>query len=89
MISNSLKYNTNIEELKIYFELIKDGDDFIMNYRDNGKGYPDGQFEGNEKGMGYTIISSLTRQLFAESSTFNDKGAHFKMKFGQKKISPL
>lgn len=89
LISNSLKYNQEREELKIYFDLIKKGDMYSMNYYDNGVGYPDGQFAANEMGMGFTIINSLSRQLSSEIKTFNSNGAHFSMDFKEKTVSPL
>ena len=89
LISNSLKYNTDKVGLEIYFDLVKEGDSYIMHYHDNGVGYPDGQFGSSSHGMGYTIIQSLSRQLSAESNAYNDQGAHFKMEFQQKIISPI
>ena len=89
LISNSIKYNHERGHLRIYFELNEFEEGYVMNYRDDGKGYPDGKFSSNTKGMGYTIISSLTRQLSADTDSYNDNGAHYKMTFIQKKISPL
>ncbi len=90
LISNSLKYNLNNPALKIQFELLEEaGGIFTMKYHDNGVGYPEGHFQANNKGMGYIIIDSLSRQLSSETNAFNNNGAHFNMKFKQKKISPL
>lgn len=87
LISNSLKYNPNTTSLKIFFELKKADESYSMHYHDNGIGYPEGQFTGNTKGIGHTIIQSLSRQLAAETHTYNSDGAHFTIKFKEKKIS--
>ena len=89
LISNSLKYNSAKDGLEIYFDLVSNGDTYTMHYFDNGVGYPSGQFDANSQGMGYTIIQSLSRQLSAEATAYNDNGAHFKMEFQQKTISPI
>lgn len=89
LISNSLKYNADINDLKIYFDLVKKGDFYHMHYYDNGKGYPNGQFKSNKAGMGHTIINSLSRQLSGKSRSYNSDGAHFTLEFKEKTISPL
>lgn len=89
LISNSLKYNSNGNGLKIYFKLNKKDDTYFMHYYDNGKGYPEDEFLGNAEGIGYTIIQSLSRQLAAKTNSYNASGAHFTMEFKEKTISPL
>ena len=89
LISNSLKYNKDRSELKIFFNLVKEGDTFQMHYHDNGRGYSEGQFESNQKGMGYIIIQSLSKQLAAQIKSYNDGGAHYLMRFKEKIISAL
>lgn len=89
LISNSLKYNQNKEDLKVYFDLVKNEDHYLMHYYDNGQGYPNGHFSANKAGMGFTIIHSLSRQLFAKSNAYNSNGAHFTLTFKEKIISPL
>ena len=89
LISNSIKYNENKADLRIFFDLIKDDDQYEMHYYDNGVGYTNGHFTSNQKGMGYIIIHSLSRQLAAEIQSYNDKGAHYIIKFKEKIISPL
>lgn len=89
LISNSLKYNQQKDGLKIYFDLIKKEKVYAMHYYDNGNGYPNGQFSANKKGMGFTIISSLSRQLSTTPYIYNSDGAHFTLAFKEKTISPL
>lgn len=89
LISNSLKYNRNKTGLRIYFELKQEGESYFMHYHDNGKGYQEGKFMGNTKGIGYIIIQSLSRQLAAETQTYNSEGAHFTMMFKEKQISSV
>ncbi len=89
LISNSLKYNQDKNGLHIHVELVKKEEQYFMHYFDNGKGYPDGQFSANKVGMGFTIINSLSRQLSAKPNSYNSNGAHFKIAFKEKVISPL
>ena len=89
LISNSLKYNLGKRDLRIHFKLERQGHSFFMHYKDNGRGYAKGHFEGNKAGMGYLIIDSLSRQLFAKTNSFNDGGANFTMNFEEKKISTI
>jgi len=89
LISNSIKYNKGNPDLKILLQLTKYDHIFHMNYSDSGIGYADGQFKSNQQGMGFIIISSLSKQLAAESKAYNDDGAHYHMKFKEKIISPL
>ncbi|MEE9439640.1 MAG: sensor histidine kinase [Saprospiraceae bacterium] len=89
LVSNSLKYNGHDKELNIYIELFQSEDNYFMHYYDNGIGYPKGQFQDNNEGIGFTIIQSLSKQLAAQTSTYNSEGAHFTMEFKEKIISPL
>lgn len=89
LISNSIKYNQNSTNLIIHFSLSKQADRYTMHYYDNGVGYPDGEFRATPSGMGFMIIQSLSRQLFAETNMHNSSGAHFTMKFTEKTLSTL
>jgi len=89
LISNSLKYNIGKEGLKIFFKLEKSQNGYFMHYKDNGVGYPNGRFDTSKSGMGYNIIHTLARQLFAKTNNYNSDGAHFTMEFEEKQISPL
>ncbi len=89
LISNSIKNNAEKKDLQIELRLEAENETFLFNYLDNGKGYPEGEFKGNNSGIGFTIISSLARQLFADFKTFNNNGAGFTMSFEEKTVSPL
>jgi len=89
LISNSIKYNEQREDLEIFFDLIKIDNGYTMHYYDNGIGYPEGEFSSNPLGMGFTIIQSLSRQLSARTSAYNDNGAHFTLVFQEKTVSPI
>jgi len=89
LISNSLKYNSDINLLRINFDLQKKGDLYFMHYYDNGAGYPTEKFKANESGMGYTIINSLSRQLSAKAKSYNSNGAHYTLEFKEKIISAI
>jgi len=52
-------------------------------------GYPNGEFTPVSNGMGYTIINSLSTQLFSKTRVFNDHGANFIMIFGEKHVSTI
>lgn len=89
LINNSIKYNKGQSDLRIKFDLKQDGETYKMHYSDNGIGYPEGELKSKEEGMGFIIINSLSRQLAAKIESYNDNGAHYKMKFIEKIISPL
>lgn len=89
LITNSMKSNNHMEELKINLTLAKEGEHYKMHYFDNGKGYPKGLFCPSKVGLGYTIIHSLARQLSAEANAYNANGAHFTLIFKEKTISSL
>ena len=63
--------------------------EFHMHYNDNGVGYPNGKFTPVNKGMGHTIINSLSRQLQAKTWAFNDDGANFIIIFEEKHVSTI
>jgi len=89
LISNSIKYNKYQPVLHIIIKLEKQGDAFIMHYSDSGKGYTEGVFKATEQGMGFIIINSLSKQLGADTKSYNKDGANYYMKFKEKIISPL
>ncbi len=89
LISNSLKYNPNLVDIVLSISLEKKGAEFYMHYKDNGVGYPNGEFTPVSNGMGYTIINSLSTQLFSKTRVFNDHGANFIMIFGEKHVSTI
>ncbi|MEL6803391.1 MAG: hypothetical protein AAFO91_06330, partial [Bacteroidota bacterium] len=60
---------------------------YAMQYRDNGHGYPEGSLNGQDGSMGKILIDSMTRQLRANSESFNDDGAVFHLRFTEKVVS--
>ena len=89
LISNSVKYNKDKPDLKIKLKLEQKCDHLEMHYQDNGQGYPDGTLKPKSAGMGYIIINSLSKQLAAQTFSYNEEGANYKMTFREKEISPL
>ena len=80
--SNSVKYAFNKKEnakniisKKIY---IKD-DNYVIEYRDNGVGLPDGFNIHESTGLGWTIIKSLINQLNGNLEEIESEGVGFKI----------
>lgn len=85
LLTNSLKYATNLEKklkIKIKLEPVQDG--FVMKYRDNGPGFPNGTLMEREGGLGTYLLRSMSRQLDGHLICTNDKGAVCSIFFKEK-----
>ena len=90
LISNSLKYARLPElQLKLQLSVNKAEDGYMLQYQDNGPGYPNGTLERKANSMGAMLIHSMIRQLRAESKTFNANGAVFSLNFKEKQVSSV
>ena len=80
---NSIKYAfefDNDKENIIEKSVIKDGDKCILEYKDNGFGFPEGFNFKDSKGLGWKIITSLISQIDGELiQVDSDHGVHFKI----------
>lgn len=90
LISNSLKYTDRSDrELVIQLEVKTQDNKFQLFYQDNGPGYPEGELKRKTGSLGGMLIFSMVRQLQAQSETYNDQGAVFKMEFQEKVVSSV
>jgi two-component sensor histidine kinase len=88
LIGNSLKHVKNVHEgIKISFSLKNRCSIYLLEYTDNGQGYPQEVIDGLKHGMGFTIINNMVRQLQGTSTFYNDSGAIFTLTFEEKKVS--
>ena len=79
LITNSFKYAFNdINNPKITFKMVFDGEKFNALYSDNGPGIAQNNMD-NPKTLGFTLINTLLHQLDAEFSLDNSNG--FKLEF--------
>ncbi len=84
LVINSVKYayaDYKVDNENILICLSKFGDELKLHYSDNGKGLPDGFNSHSNKGLGWTVIEALTKQLNGEYEVFNEDGMHFILTF--------
>ncbi|MCB0640160.1 MAG: sensor histidine kinase, partial [Phaeodactylibacter sp.] len=86
LISNSLKYARTDQQLKLSLSLLPEAADYQFCYQDNGPGYDAGCLQQRD-GLGAMLIHSMVRQLQADSTTDNNKGARFCMVFREKQVA--
>ncbi len=85
LLTNSLKYAGNLEKkLKIRIKLEPVQDGFVMKYRDNGPGFPNGALVEREGGLGTYLLRSMSRQLDGHLISMNDDGAVYSIFFKEK-----
>jgi two-component sensor histidine kinase len=90
LFNNSLKYGRQPGvPLLIIVKVKRIAQGYQFYYADNGPGYPEGQLTSHASSLGGLLIQSMTRQLRAESRTFNDQGAVFVMQFQEKEVSKV
>lgn len=90
LISNSLKYASQPnQQLEIQLSIKQAQAQYILNYRDNGPGYPNGKLEPQQHSIGSMLVLRLVRQLQAECETFNENGAVFTLLFTEKEVSSV
>lgn len=90
LLSNSLKYaRLPGQQLNIDLSVGKEQDQYLLQYRDNGPGYPSGQLKRKENSLGGLLINSMVRQLRGKSATSNHDGAIFTLHFQEKQVSSI
>jgi len=85
LLTNSLKYANDLEsklKIKIKLETVQDG--FMMKYRDNGPGFPNGTLMERDGGLGTYLLRSMSRQLDGHLICNNDEGAVCSIFFKEK-----
>ncbi|THH41725.1 sensor histidine kinase [Neolewinella litorea] len=76
LLTNSFKYGTNSgTDLEISIKLDREGEDYRLEYRDNGPGYPVGTLVERDGGLGTYLVNGMARQLRGSVKTFNREGA--------------
>jgi PAS domain S-box-containing protein len=85
LMSNSLKYafpGDRKGEIRIRFSLDESGENYILDYSDNGIGMPEGFVPGKTGSLGTTLINGLTRQLKGTLTLDRDSpGVHYHITF--------
>lgn len=90
LITNSVKYGRIVGiKLSLYLSIIQKENHYLLTYKDNGKGSFTNSLEYKTDGLGKLLIGSMTKQLGAESNSFNDKGANFTLLFKEKYTSQI
>ena len=85
LLTNSIKYGRQQGEgLKISLKLSKATSSYLLVYRDNGPGLPEGTLNAREGGLGTLLLQSMVRQLQGSMETWNDSGAVFNIQFKEK-----
>lgn len=83
LITNSIKhaFNDGVKgEIEITIRQKKETE-FILNYRDNGKGMPEGFNMNSSNTLGFSLITNLVEQLDGEIAMFNNDGVNFTIMF--------
>jgi two-component sensor histidine kinase len=85
LITNSLKHAWKKNDINNSISLSFDTNEdnfYLLNYSDNGIGFPPGFNINEQESLGCSLISSFaTRQLGGEISLFNDNGAITEIRF--------
>jgi two-component sensor histidine kinase len=85
LLTNSLKYAvTPDNKLRIGIKLEPVDDGFILNYCDNGPGFPEETLSEDKGGLGTYLLKSMSRQLGGHLTCMNDQGAVCKIFFKEK-----
>ncbi|MEO0787826.1 MAG: sensor histidine kinase [Bacteroidota bacterium] len=95
LMGNSIKYahTKDGEPLTLWLSVVQQkpkdthGKTYLLTYRDNGPGYPEGSLLKQTSSMGSILISSMLRQLQAIGESYNDQGAVFEVHFEEKVVS--
>lgn len=80
IISNHCQHCNNSTPFEISC-IRKENNQFILNYQDNGDGFPESTFSINEDKLGHTIIELLTDQIEGEFQYYNQEGARYQIIF--------
>lgn len=85
LISNSIKHNKELKmgELTAKISLNQEEEEALIEYRDNGKGYPEGFDIDSSTGIGMTLIKSIVvSELGGELHCYTNNGASVDIRFG-------
>ena len=78
LVTNSVKYAfLDRESGLITIELFREGGALLLEYRDNGSGFPEGFDPQHAQTLGLTLVTSLTRQIDGAMTMLPGPGAGF------------
>ena len=90
LITNSFKYGRQKGgPALIDIQLKPEQNGFYLYYKDNGPGFPGGQLQGREGGLGAYLIRSMARQLKGQVESQNEGGASYIIFFQEKNAANL
>ena len=79
-MTNSIKYAfKNIPDGVIKLSILKEGDDLMLTYSDNGAGLPESVTLENSTGFGMQLIRLLVQQIHGHISIERGKGTVFRI----------
>ncbi|HMK54775.1 MAG TPA: histidine kinase dimerization/phosphoacceptor domain -containing protein [Methanobacteriaceae archaeon] len=82
IVTNSLKHAFQDEEGgNIFLELNQQGNKYILNVRDDGKGLPSDMDVKNTNSLGMRLINTLVNQLDGKLQVGDQEGTEFKIEF--------
>ena len=83
LLTNSLKYATNIDTLQIEISLQKEDNEFLFIYKDNGETFLDTELLENSSGLGLRLISLSVKQLDGNLKRYYNNGLVYKIRFNK------
>jgi two-component sensor histidine kinase len=84
VISNFFKHVSKLEKAYFSISLQNDGGNYVLIYKDNGNGFPEGYTIEEADSLGIELISGLTEQIDGDFRFYNDQGAVYEFRFKTK-----
>ena len=82
LVTNAFKYAYDgIKEPQLSIHLTKNGDEYLLNVRDNGVGIPEEIDIKRSRSLGLRLVKALSEQLFGEYEFNTSRGTNFELKF--------
>ncbi len=82
LLTNSLKHSKEeAPPLQVWIGLKHNNEGYCLSYQDNGPGYPSGELQAREGGLGTYLITSLSSQIEGKLETWNADGATIRLCF--------
>jgi len=72
------------KKLLITIKLHSKDDGYLLYYKDNGNGLPEGKIKHKDGSLGNYLLSNMSRQLRGNMKSYNDNGAVFEIFFKEK-----
>ena len=81
LLTNSLKYASNMNGLKISISLKREEDTFLFIYKDNGEFFLSQELLESSSGLGFRLISLSVKQLDGRLEKYYNNGLIYKIRF--------